>query len=435
VNARRRGRAGSALPCSALVAALLWGGAGSAPPVAAQAPVPVARVTFDEAIGRAVERNPTVLAAATGILRAEGLIRQARAATQPQLTGNITTTTLNTGVEFQGSSVTPQNQITASLTADMPIVAAAAWARRAQAEDTKTVSALTLADTRRQVAFAAADAYLTIIAARRVVDSTMRSREAAKVHFDLATELEQRGSGSRLNALRAQQQYSIDDGLVEVARLAVYRAQEALGVLIAADGPADAVDEPAFELPPDTSGPLAAFRTDLKLFAGQQQAAERILRDSSKDWWPSLDAIFQPSATQPSQFFLPANSWRFLLQANVPIFDSGQRAGEKTQRQASVDEAHATLAGAVAQAASQVRVAREAIASGERSLASARASAGQAEQVLQITNVSFRAGAATNIEVIDAARTARDADFLVAVAEDNLRRARLELLTALGRFP
>jgi outer membrane protein len=440
VKPRRRGRA-----CSALAVALLLGGAvrdasgqaSSAPPAvaSAQAPTPTERVTFDEAIRRAVEKNPTVVVAATGILRAEGLIRQARAATRLQVIGNVTTTTLNTGVEFQGSVVTPQNQITASLTADMPIVAAAAWARKAQAEDTKTVSQLALADTRRQIAFATADAYLTIIASRRVVESTTRSRDVAKVHFDYATELEQKGSGSRLNALRAQQQYSIDDGLVEVARLSLYRAQEALGVLIVADGPVDAVDEPAFDLPPDTTGPLTAFRTDLKLFAGQQEAAEHIFRDSSKDWWPSLDAIFQPSTTYPSQFFLPANSWRLLLQANVPIFDSGQRAGTKQLRLADVEERRAALTGGVTQANSEVRAAREAIASGERSLASSRASADQAQQVVQITNVSFRAGAATNIEVIDAERTARDADFLVTQAEDNLRRARLELLTALGRFP
>jgi outer membrane protein TolC len=49
--------------------------------------------------------------------------------------------------------------------------------------------------------------------------------------------------------------------------------------------------------------------------------------------------------------------------------------------------------------------------------------------------VSFRTGAATNIEVIDAERTARDTDNGVAAAEDNLRRARLDLLIALGRFP
>ena len=205
-------------------------------------------MTFDEAIRRAIEKNPTVVAAATGILRAEGLIRLARAATRPQITGSITTTTLNTGVDFQGSVVTPQNQVTASLTADMPIVAAAAWARRAQAEDVKSVSQLALADTRRQIAFAAADAYLTIIASRRVVESTTRSRDVGRctsIRDGAGTE----GIGQPAERAPRTAAYSIDDGLVEVARLSLYRAQEALGVLVVADGPVDAMDEPAFDLP------------------------------------------------------------------------------------------------------------------------------------------------------------------------------------------
>ena len=97
--------------------------------------------------------------------------------------------------------------------------------------------------------------------------------------------------------------------------------------------------------------------------------------------------------------------------------------------------AKANLTGALTGAASQVRVAREAVASGERSLASARAAGDQAQQVVNITTISFRAGAATNIEVIDAERSARDADTAVATAEDTIRRARLDLLNALGRFP
>ena len=95
----------------------------------------------------------------------------------------------------------------------------------------------------------------------------------------------------------------------------------------------------------------------------------------------------------------------------------------------------ANLAGALSQASSQVRAAREAVASGERSLTSLRAAADQAQQVVTIVNVSFQAGGATNIEVIDAERSARDADTAVAAAEDTLRRARLDLLLALGRFP
>jgi outer membrane protein TolC len=405
-----------------------------APSSLAQAPAPIVRVTFKDAIDRAVEKNPSVAAAAAGILRAEGLLRQARAGTLLQVNGNVTTTTLNTGVEFQGATVTPRNQVTASLTADMPILAAAAWARRAQALDTRTVAELTVSDVKRQTAFAAADAYLTIVALHRVVDANLRARDVANAHFELATQLEQKGTGSRLNALRAQQQVSIDEGLVEVARLALYRAQEALGVLVAVDGPVDAVDDPDFASPGDAPSLLTA-RTDLKLFSAEQQAAERIVRDSRRDFWPTVDAIFQPSTTYPAQFFLPANSWRLLLQGNIPIFDSGQRASMRMQRAAAVEQARATLAGATAQANAQVRAAREGVASGERSLTSARAAADQARQVVDITNISFRAGAATNIEVIDAQRSARDTDTAVAVAEDTVRRARLELLNAIGRFP
>jgi outer membrane protein TolC len=119
----------------------------------------------------------------------------------------------------------------------------------------------------------------------------------------------------------------------------------------------------------------------------------------------------------------------------VPIFDSGQRAGTRIQREAVVEEARANLAGATTRASAEVRAAREAVASGERTLVTARAVADEARQILNITNISFRAGAATNIEVIDAERVSRDADMAVAVAEDTLRRAKLELLNALGRFP
>jgi len=417
----------------ALAAALVVQASGFAV-VTAQAPAPIVRVTFKDAIDRAVEKNPSVAAAAAGIVRAEGLLRQARAGTLLQVNGNVTTTTLNTGVEFQGATVTPRNQVTASLTADMPILAAAAWALRAQALDTRAVAELTVGDVKRQVAFATADAYLTIVAQHRVVDANLRARDVANAHFELATQLEQKGTGSRLNALRAQQQVSIDEGLVETARLALYRAQEALGVLIAVDGPADAADDPDFTAPGDAPS-LLTTRTDLKLFSAEQQAAERIVRDSRRDFWPTVDAIFQPSTTYPAQFFLPANSWRLLVQGNIPIFDSGQRASIRLQRTAAVDQARATLAGATAQANAQVRAAREAVASGDRSLATARAAADQARQVVDITNISFRAGAATNIEVIDAERSARDADTAVAVAEDAVRRARLELLNAIGRFP
>jgi outer membrane protein TolC len=419
------------------------------------------RVSFQDAVKRAIDKNPSSAIAAASILRADALLAEARAGTRLQINGNLATTTLNRGVEFQDTTVVPRNSATGSLDARLPLFAPVRWARRTQAEDARQLAELSESTAHRQTALATADAYLAIIARRRAVEANERARDVAKAHFDLATQLEQRGTGSRLNQLRAQQELSIDEGLVEATRLTLYRAQEALGVLLVADGPVDAIDEPAFDVPrdavpfdvgadlgrpraeqaPPLRGTAAAdaallqFRPDLKLFSAQQQAAERVLRDSSKDYLPYLEAVFQPQSTYPSQFFTPPNSWRFLLQMSVPIFDSGQRKGQKLERQAAFDITKATLIGAITGARSEVRTAREAVQSAERSLASARAAADQAQQVVNITSISFRAGAATNIEVIDAERRARDADTGVAAAEDTLRRARLELLTALGRFP
>ena len=61
--------------------------------------------------------------------------------------------------------------------------------------------------------------------------------------------------------------------------------------------------------------------------------------------------------------------------------------------------------------------------------------AASANEVLKITIVAFEAGASTNIEVIDAQRSARDLETAVTQAEDRVRQARLDLLVALGRFP
>ena len=406
-------------------------------PAVAQTPQPVERVSFAEAVQRAISKNPSSAIAAAGILRADALLGEARSATRLQVNGSLTTTTLNTGVTFQDTTVTPRNSITAALDVRMPLYAPAAWARRVQAQDQRDVALLGVAEIKRQTALAAADAYLTIIARRRVVDAVVRASEVAQAHFELARELQDRGIGSRLNQLRAQQELSTDEGLVEAARFALYRAQEALGVLLVADGPVDANEEPTFEALGDSVGPEQALplRTDLKLFTAERQAAERVFHDTSKDSFPSLQALFQPQSIYPAGFFSPPNSWRFLLQASVPIVDSGQRASQRLERQSALEISRARLAGAMTSATSEIRATREAVASAGRGLTSTRAAADQAQEVVNIVNVSFRAGAATNIEVIDAERRARDADTAVAVAEDALRRARLDLLNALGRFP
>src|SRR2546422_10967125 len=124
----------------------------------AQTPAPADRVSFQDAIKRAIDKNPSSAIAAASILRADALLAEAHAGTRLQINGSLSTTTLNRGVEFQDTTVVPRNSVTASLDVRMPLFAPARWARRAQAEDTKNVAELSANTVRRQTALATADA-------------------------------------------------------------------------------------------------------------------------------------------------------------------------------------------------------------------------------------------------------------------------------------
>jgi outer membrane protein TolC len=210
-----------------------------------------------------------------------------------------------------------------------------------------------------------------------------------------------------------------------------------LGVLLGADGPIDASAEPAFEVvttsPSDTQ--WLQQRTDVKLFSAQIDAADRIYRDSWRDWVPTATVGFEPQLVTPAGLFQPSRTWRGFLAFTVPLFDGGARRATRRQREIDVGTARIQLTDVELRARAEQRTAEAAVDINERGLAHARQAAQHAAEVLRITDVAFRAGATTNIELIDAQRRARDADAAVAQAEDRVRQARLDLLVAVGRFP
>lgn len=415
-------------PLIALVALLAAG------PAAAQT---VEQVSFDEAVKRAVANHPSVQRAAADILRAEAVMLQVRSRSMPSVGVSMATSVIDPITRFGDSAIIPRAQTATSASVGVPLYTPVSWAERNQAADQVLVSERGVADARRQIAVAAGQAYLSIITQRRVLELNERARDNARAHYDLANQRFQGGVGSRLNAIRAEQEVSASEARVEDARLAIRRAQEALGVLMAADGPVDAAVEPMFDVPAPTvpDQQLISARQDLQVILARQAAAERRAGDAWRDRLPSVTALFTPEVVAPSGLFANSRSWRASVLFNLPLWDAGQRRGQAREREAFVDVVRAERSDAERRAGSEIRTAREAVASTERALAHARRAADQANQVVQITDIAFREGATTNIEVIDAQRRARDAETAAAIAEDAVRRARLEFLTATGRFP
>jgi outer membrane protein TolC len=171
------------------------------------------------------------------------------------------------------------------------------------------------------------------------------------------------------------------------------------------------------------------------LILSRQAAAERRARDAWKDYLPSVTALFAPTILAPTGLFANSRSWRAAVLFSVPVFEGGRRRGQAREREALLDVVRFERLDAERRAGAEIRTAREAIALTERALQFARTAAMQANEVVQITDIAFREGATTNIEVIDAQRRAQDAETAVAIAEHAVRQARFELLVATGRFP
>jgi outer membrane protein TolC len=402
----------------------------------AQPAAPIERVTFDDAVRRAIEKNPSVAEAAQAILRAEALLQQVNTVYRPTINGNVTTTVIDAERGFNEFVTQPQTQTLLGVSVSYPVLAASRWAQRAQIEDQIRVARFGVAETRRQVALATAQAYLVVLALQRQVQVNLLARENAIAHVDYARARLEGGAGSRLNELRASQELESDEVFLENSRLALRRAQESLGVLMAADAPVDASAEPALEVatvPAD--GQWLATRADIQFLTAQTDAASRVARDSRLDWVPTATASFEPQALTPSSVFTPSRSWRGFLSLSVPIFDGGARRATARQREIAVGTSRIQLTDAELRARAELRTAQASVESSDRGVQHARLAAQHAAEVLKITDVAFRAGATTNIELIDAQRRARDADTSVTIAEDRVRQARLDLLVALGRFP
>jgi len=135
--------------------------------------------------------------------------------------------------------------------------------------------------TRRQVALTAGQSYLAVIAVERQREIAIRNRDTAKALADYASARLEAGKGSRLNQVRSSQQLATAEGAVQLAELALRRAEEALGVAIFSEGAVGSNGDPEMKpaLPPSDDSWLFQ-RPDVRLFAAEAKAADRVARNS-----------------------------------------------------------------------------------------------------------------------------------------------------------
>jgi outer membrane protein len=397
------------------------------------------RVTFQEAIRRALEQNPSAQVAQEEIRRASALMEQARSGSLPTLFGTGTYTRLDSARPLTTGATYGPNAVNANLLLSVPLIAPKQWAQWAHAEDSVDVAQANATDVRRQVAIAAGRSYLTVLLQRRVLEAAVLARDTAKAHFDFSVARTVGGIGSELDQVRAEREMEADEVLVQTAQSSLVAAREALSVLVAAPEPIEPSETVDLGATPSLGQALdqaASLRSDVLLAKSQVLASLHRVRDDWTDYSPYLTGVAEPMYNNPPlQPLDPGQGWQATISLVFPFYDGGLRYGQAKERDALLAEARFQLDGALRQARSDVRAAHSALELAGKGLVASRKAANRAHRALDLANIAYRNGATTNIEVIDAEREARDADTAVALSEDTERQARLDLLAACGSFP
>ena len=398
----------------------------------------VEHVTFDVAVARALARNPTAQEAVEEVHRFHAIMEQVRASSLPTLYGYGTYTRIDHDRLENGAIVTPIGALNVNVTLNAPLLYPRGWLTTSEAGDEVDVARANEKDVRRTVAVSTARAYLAILTQRKLLDTARTARDNARAHYEFTRAQRIGGVGNRLDEVRAAQEFTTDEVNVQTQAVALVRAREALGVFVATNGPVDAANEDTPTQMPtlnDAMTDAEKVRPDVLARDEATRAAERTVRDSWADYMPYLNFIAFPFFQDPPTISVPRSGWEAEFVLTVPFYDGGLRYGQQHQRKALANEARLAAEETLRQARSDVRVAFEEIQRADIALDQAEQSSAFAKRALELANIAYRAGATTNLEVIDAERQARDAESQAAIAEDAARQARLDLLSASGRFP
>jgi outer membrane protein TolC len=406
----------------------------AAAPAAAQE---LPTVGWQEALDRALARNPSAVVAQQEIARAEGLVQEARSGWLPNLSANGLYTRRDSARYSNGAVIAPLDQWNGNLQLVVPLLAPPAWANDWHARDAQRVTTVSATDVRRQLAGAVGRAYLTVLLQHRQLEVAERARETAQVHYQYAHTRLAGGLGNAIDDARAEQELRTNESQVGTFQTALVRAQSALALLLSEDHLVDARPEvPLFALPAAAQAVEEArqARSDVRTLESRLTAAHRLRRDTWVFYAPSLAAVAQ-TFRQTETPLSPARGWQAQLVLSIPLYDGGFRYGAATERQAIEDEARTQWEASLRQVNVEVRATFEALRRADESLAAARAAAQAADTAARLADQAYRAGATTNLELVDAERRARDAASAAAFAEDAAHQARLDLLLASGRFP
>jgi outer membrane protein TolC len=445
-------------------------------------PAPRVIANWEETLDLIRSRSTDLKTSYDEVLRAEGQVRTALAATlltinatatyQHQLLGsaaliNTTSTTTATppqaipgftsaqlnaletdlgnqlGAAFNGIGVIPSDQVILGAQAVQPIIAFEAWHNWKTTKINVDAARLSYEDMKRTIALSVANDLIAVITAERVAELNRVGTRSALQRLDLARRKTSLGGGTRLDVIRAQQDVETARATLVTGDESLRQAREALGLAlglpeqvgVTKDLNLDGLVKAALDT--CKAADSVEDRADVAAARTRLLVAKRRVDDVYYLFLPTVNAQSTASYDGP----IPASagtvvsSWNIGAVLTVPLWDGGVRYGSLRQTRALEDEALQTLESTRRQAVVQVEQARRSVTVAEASEMVAKNARVLAAENDRLTQTGYIEGQGTSLELVTAASALREAEITLALRQFDLVKARVMAILALANCP
>jgi HAE1 family hydrophobic/amphiphilic exporter-1 len=410
-----------------------------------------------DAVAQALAANPTVKLSLEQVALLEGRIVEARADALPDITWNTIAlrsrdpALLNSPgfdsfpPEFRDAlAPIPANAFSTSADIRQTIFSfklgkaleAARVARAAGDQDVQRARQVTALE-----AIRAYNQLLFAIEQLRVIRTNVQSKQT---HVDYARNRRAAGVATELEVLRAE--VDLENARAEGRRAdnEVSGARALLNTVMlrptaAPVVPTDTLAVVPFAVEFDAAVAEAlTARPELQLLRTRERVQALLVDVTAGDAKPSieLNGSYGYAVRRPQNLFTQDYArWSTAINFKVPLFDGKRTAGRVAQARAERNTVTQQIAALESQIRLEVQTAGDALALAEQTIQAAELNVAQARRANEMTEANYKLGAATQLDVVDALQSLRDAENIRNLALYTHANARAALRFVMGRDP
>ncbi|WP_309893493.1 TolC family protein [Archangium sp.] len=415
--------------------------ASSPPPPATQEPL-----TLERAVSLAAEQNEGVLSAQARAEAAAARVARARAFFFPRLNTTTTYTRRTQEVirEVGGEQVVLQglNGLGGTAVARVTLFDARGFPLYQAARRDSEATEQDAVETRRQVGFQAANAFLATLGSQQVADAAQRRLDFARQSLEEAKARAQAGLASTNDVTRVLLEVATAEAQLAESTGQALTSRLELGFLLvtSVEGALAAPEQ----LLTEASRPVESFleladkaeerRPDILSAKLRVQAQEASAREPLARLFPSLGASAQFRFTNEPGFGRASDLF-FTVDLSWTLFDGGERYAERRERLALARALELDTRARVRRVDVAVERARVALRTSQAALDRSRVAFDAARQNAEETSILYRQGLATSLSLSDALLRQFEAEVALARARYALGSSLLELRAAVGLDP